>query len=91
MVAAPGTSLTVDQHRRVEVSSGEHAGDVLEVAANLGEAGGVFNIVSADFDQAAVRGENEVVGRLLMGEAHDVIAVLVERGLMVLAERERGS
>jgi hypothetical protein len=78
-----GDILAVDQHRRVEVSVGEHAGDVLEVPTNLTKAGGVLNIIDADFDQTAVGGEDKVVGGLLMREAHDLIAVLVERGLTV--------
>src|ERR1019366_4112796 len=80
-----GNVLAMDQHGCVEVAFGEHADDMLEVTANLLEAGGVFEVVGTDFDQSAVLRENEVMGSLLVGESHDLVAVLVDHGVMVLS------
>jgi hypothetical protein len=86
-----GHILAVDQHGSVEVAFGKHARDVLKVAANLLETGSVLEVIGADLDKAAVPGENEVVGSLVMREAHDFIALLVDHGgVIVLTENEAG-
>jgi len=68
----------VNQHGRFEIPGGEHAGDVREVHADLIAALGVVGIVGGHLDSATIGEQAEVVSGLLVGEAHDVIAVLVD-------------
>lgn len=76
--------MAVNQHRRVEIAIGEHADNMLKVVPYLLEANRVFDIVDANFNQTSVLCEDEMVGRLVMREAHDLVAVLVDCGVMVL-------
>jgi hypothetical protein len=57
---------------------------MLKVVADLVEAGRVFDIVDANFNQSSVLCEDEMVGRLVMREAHDLVAVLGDCGGMIL-------
>ena len=57
---------------------------MLKVVADLVEASRVFDVIDANFNQPSVLCEDEMVGRLVMREAHDLIAVLVDCGVMIL-------
>src|ERR1022692_3690157 len=61
-----GNVLVVHQHRRIEIASCEHLGDMVEVTPNLIAALGVLYVVGADIDQAAVVAELKMMGRLLV-------------------------
>src|ERR1700726_4371162 len=79
-----GNVLAVNQHRCVEIAIGEHADNVLKVVADSVEASRIFDVVDANFNQPSVLCENEMVGRLVMREAHYCVAMLVDRGVMIL-------
>jgi len=54
---------------------------MLKVVADLVEASRVFYVIDANFNQASILCEDEMVGRLVMREAHDLVAVLVDCGV----------
>ena len=80
----------VNQHRRMEISGGEHLRDVPEVHPNLVAAGGVSRVVRGDLDRAAVAVEAEVMRGLLVREAHHVIAALIDWVMVLLSESGAG-
>ena len=73
----------VDEHRKMEVAAGEGLGDVPEVAADRVAARRVRGIQRLGLDAASIRGEREVVGGLLVGEAHPLIATAVDTRVVV--------
>src|SRR5438552_16223231 len=79
-----GHILAVNQHGRVEVAVGKHADNVLKVLANLPEARRIFEVVDPGFDKPTLLRENKVMRRLLMREAHDLVAMLFDRVVMIL-------
>jgi len=79
-----GNIFSVNQHGRVEVAIGEHLGDVVEVTPNLIAAPGVTRVVGADFDYAAVIVKFKVMGGFVVREAHYLVAVLIDHGVMIL-------
>jgi len=79
----------VNQHGRFEIAGGEHAGDVREVHADLIAAFAVVGVVRGHFDGAPIGEQAEVVSGLFVGEAHDVVAVLID-GIVVRVGLLRG-
>ena len=69
--------LRVDEHRRGEVAFGEFLGDMFQVPADLVTAGGVIGLVGFDLDHAAVRFEQEVMGRFRVRKPHHRVAAPV--------------
>ena len=85
-----GRDLGVDEHGGVEVAFGEHLRDVTHVLLDGVAARGVLGVVGADLDDAARLRQEEVVGGLFVVEAHDVVAALVDGGVVVRGRAARG-
>src|SRR5215813_9600840 len=71
-----GRSAGVDQHGRIEVSVLEHAGDMLQMVADLVAAARVTRIVGECLDASAVLIQTKVMRCLLVCEAHHLITAL---------------
>jgi hypothetical protein len=71
-----GRILCVDKHGSGKITGGKHFYDMAEVGADFIASRGVLGGVRFDFDGAAIGVEEEVVGRFVVGKAHDVIAAL---------------
>ena len=71
-----GWRLGVNQHRCIEVPVMEHLCDVLQVGTYLFAAGRIRRIGCERLDCAAIRSQPEMMNRLLMREAHHLIAPL---------------
>ena len=56
---------------------------MLKVVADLVEASRVFDVVDANFNQPSVLCEDEMVSRLVMREAHDLVAARVHCRVML--------
>jgi hypothetical protein len=74
---------SVNEHGRVEITNREHLRDVLEVTPDLVAAVGVFYVVRADVNCAAVVMKLKMMGGLLVGETHNVVPVFVDLRLMI--------
>lgn len=67
-----------DEHRRGEIAVAEHHGDVLQVRANRLSVGFVGGIVHAHFNRTTIRDQAEVMCRLVVREAHCLIAATLD-------------
>ena len=68
----------MDQHGRGEIPIREEPGDMTQMLPDLVAAGGVLGFVRLDLDDAAVSCQAEVVRRLRMVKAHNLIAPCVD-------------
>ena len=78
-----GGRLIMYEHGSVEIPGREHHGNVAQVTANRVPAFQVFGVVGFNFNGSAVLGEPEMMGGLLMGEAHGVIAAADDAAVVI--------
>ena len=81
-----GNVRAMHQHGRVEITCGEHFGDVLEMFADLIAARGVLHVVGSYVDHAPIVVEFKVMGSALVRESHYMIAMGVYRRVMILGK-----
>ncbi len=84
MVGTPGGTWLWVCSGSGEVTGGELLLLLLQVMADMSDAGVILGIVCRDLDVAAVPGEDEVVRGLVLVEAHGFGAVLLHVGGMVV-------
>lgn len=85
-----GGGLIVQQHGHLEIVRREHHGDVGEMLADLVAALGVSHVIRFHWNDAAGVCEQEVVGRLLVGKAHGLVATRVDGVVVPVMLPEQG-
>ena len=73
----------MDQHGSIEVATLEHAGDVLQMLADLLATGRVIRIVGERLDAASIVVKTKVMCGLFMREAHHLISALDDASVAV--------
>src|SRR5215475_12801317 len=71
--------------RQGEIAERELVRNLCEMPPNLRQASGVLRVVGDHFNRAAVRAQAKMVGSFEMGEAHRLVAPLIDRSVMLVA------